>query len=148
MKQQIISIKSAEFAFCRYSIALMVWLAIILEMKELILIVFVIVLLSAILTVKYAPMILLWRYSFGLIFKSKDEVLNVKAMRFAHLLATVISGICLLFLYFVNPFIGWCFVWFLAIMKTISAFGFCPASKLYVCMTSGGCCAITRKHDR
>lgn len=147
MKQQIVSIKSAEFAFCRYAVALLVWLAIIFASKELVLVVFVILLLSAILTVKYAPMILLWRYTFGQIFKSKDEVLNVKAMRFAYIIGTVISGICLIFLYFVNPIIGWGLVWFLAIMKTISAFGFCPASKLYVCMLDGGCCALTnRKH--
>ena len=148
MKQQIISIRSSEFAFCRYFVALLVWLAIFFSSKELILIVFIILLLSAIFTVKYAPMILLWRYTFGLFFKSKEEILNVKAMRFAHSLGTIISGICVMLLYFGNPFIGWCFVWFLAIMKTISAFGFCPASKVYVCMSNGGCCAFTKKHDR
>lgn len=145
MKQQIISIKKAEFVFCRYFVALLVWLAIILSSKEIILVVFVILLLSAILTVKYAPMILLWRYTFGFLFKSEEEVLNVKAMRFAHSLGTIISGICLIFLYFVNPVIGWGLVWFLAIMKTISALGFCPASKVYVCMLDGGCCALSKK---
>lgn len=148
MEQQIVSIKSAEFAFCRYGVALLVWLAIVLTSKEIVLAVFVILLLSAIMTVKYAPMILIWRYTFGQIIKSKDEVLNLKAMRFAHSIGTFLSGICLLFLYFGNPIIGWGFVWFLAIMKTISAFGFCPASKLYVCMLSGGCCALSgpKKH--
>jgi len=145
--QQIASIKTAEFAFCRYAVALLVWLAIIFASKELVLLVFVILLLSAIVTVKYAPMILIWRYTFGQIFKSKDEIVNVKAMRFAHSIGAVIAGVCLLFLYIVNPLIGWWFTWFLAIMKTISALGFCPASKLYVCMLSGGCCAITnRRH--
>jgi len=148
MAQQITSVKSAEFAFCRYGVAVMAWLAIVLLSKEIVLAIFIIMLLSAILTVKYAPMILIWRYTFGLIFKSKDEVLNVKAMRFAHGMGSFISGICVLFLYLGNPMIGWGFTWFLAIMKTISAFGFCPASKVYVCMTSGGCCAITKKHDR
>lgn len=147
MKQQIISVKSAEFMFCRYFVALLVWSAIIFSSKGLILTVFIILLLSAILTVKYAPMILLWRYTFGFLIKSKEEVLNVKAMRFAHSLGTIISGLCVAFLYFGNPSIGWGLVWFLAIMKTISAFGFCPASKVYVCMSNGGCCALTKKHD-
>jgi len=142
---QIISVKKSEFAFCRYFVAALVWLAIIFASKTIIVIVFVILLLSAILTIKYAPMILLWRYTFGLVFKSTDEVLNVKAMRFAHSLGTIITGVCLLFLYFGNPAIGWGLVWFLAIMKTISAFGFCPASKVYVCMSNGGCCALTKK---
>jgi hypothetical protein len=148
MEQQITSIKSAEFMFCRYFVALLVWSAIIFSSKLLVLVVFIILVSSAILTVKYAPMILFWRYTFGLVFKSKDEVLNVKAMRFAHSLGSIISGICVILLYFGNPAIGWGFVWFLAIMKTISAFGFCPASKVYVCMSNGGCCALTKKHDR
>ena len=148
MEQKIASIKTAEFAFCRYFVALLVWLAIILNSRGIIVVVFLILLLSAILTVRYAPMILLWRYTFGRLIKSKDEVLNVKAMRFAHSLGSIISGICVILLYLGNPAIGWGFVWFLAIMKTISALGFCPASKVYVCMSNGGCCALTKKHDR
>ena len=147
MKQQMVSIKKGEFAFCRYFVALLVWLAIIFGSKTLVLLVFVILLLSAIFTVNYAPMILLWIYTFGLLFKSGDEILNVKAMRFAHSLGTIIAGICVVLLYFGNSAVGWYFVWFLGIMKIISAFGFCPASKVYVCMSNGGCCALTKKHD-
>lgn len=145
MKQQITSIKSAEFLFCRVGLMVLVWLAFIFQIKEIILLSFVILLLSAIFTVKYAPMILIWRYTFGLFIKSKDEILNVKAMRFAHSLGTIIAGICVLLLYFGSQTIGWGFVLFFAIMKTISAIGFCPASKLYVCMSNGSCCALSRK---
>lgn len=145
MKQQITSIKSAEFLFCRIGVMILVWLAFFLKIKELVLLSFFILLLSAIFTVKYAPMILIWRYTFGLFIKSKDEILNVKAMRFAHSLGTIIAGICVMLLYFGNQTIGWGFVLFFAIMKTISALGFCPASKLYVCMSSGTCCAFSRK---
>jgi len=145
MKQQITSVKSAEFAFCRYVVALLVWAALIFRIKWIILLVFFILLLSAIFSVKYAPLIVLWRYTFGTMFKSKDEVLNVRAMRFAHSLGTILAGICLLFLYFGNQMVGWGFVAFFAIMKTISALGFCPASKVYVCMSNGTCCAFSRK---
>lgn len=145
MKQQITSIESAGFAFCRYGVAILVWVAFIFRIKWLVGLVFVILLLSALLTVKYAPMIVIWRYTFGKLFKSRTEILNVKAMRFAHSLGTVISGICLLFLYFGSPLVGWIILGFLAVMKTISAFGFCPASKVYVCMSNGSCCAFSRK---
>jgi hypothetical protein len=30
------------------------------------------------------------------------------------------------------------------LLKTITAAGYCPASKLFVCMKNGGCCALTR----
>lgn len=147
MKQQIATVKKAEFLFCRLFVAFLVWLAIVIASKELVLAVFVILLTSAILTVKRAPMIILWRYTFGRFIRSTDEVLNVKAMRFAHGLGSFLSGLCVIFLYFINPVIGWGLVWFLAIMKTISAFGFCPASKVYVCATSGGCCSLTGKKN-
>ncbi len=145
MKQQITKIKSTEFLFCRIGVMILVWVALIVKSKELILLSFVILLLSALFTVKYAPMILIWRYTFGLFIKSKDEILNVKAMRFAHSLGTIIAGICVLLLYFGNQTVGWGFVLFFAVMKTISALGFCPASKVYVCMSNGTCCAFSRK---
>ena len=145
MKQQITSVKSGEFAFCRIGIMILVWIALIFHNVSLIWFVFVVLLLSAVLTVKYAPMIVLWRYTLGLVFKSKDEVLNVKAMRFAHIMGTILAGICLWLIYYGNLRVAWGFVAFFAIMKTISALGFCPASKAYVCMSNGNCCAFSRK---
>lgn len=145
MKQKITSIKKAEFAFCRIGVMIIVWLAFIFKIKELVFLSFIILFLSALFSVKYAPMIVLWRYSFGLLFSSKEEILNVNAMRFAHTLGTILAGICTLFLYFGNENTGWVIVLFFAILKTISAFGFCPASKLYNCMSSGTCCAFSRK---
>lgn len=138
-------VESAGFAFCRYGVMIIVWLAFIFRIKELVLLTFIILLFSAIFTVKYAPMVVIWRYSLGLIIKGKKEVLNVKAMRFAHMLGSVLSGACVILLYSGLDYAGWILTGILAIMKTISALGFCPASKLYVCMSSGGCCAISRK---
>ncbi len=138
-------ISSGEFAFCRIGIMILVWIAFIFKIGSIIWFVFLVLLLSALFTVKYAPMIILWRYSFGRIFKSKNEILNVKAMRFAHVMGTILAGICILLLHFGNQSFAWGFVAFFAIMKTISALGFCPASKVYVCMSNGTCCAFSRK---
>ena len=78
---------------------------------------------------------------------SKKEVLNEKAMRFAHSLGTVLSGICVLLIYSPYEFVGWIVVGLFAILKIISAIGFCPASRLYTCATNsnGTCCAFLRK---
>ena len=127
--------------------AIIVWCALIFKIKWLVVLSFVILALSAILTIKHAPMIVLWRYTLGRIFNSKTEILNVKAMRFAHGAGTILSAICVYLLYFGNEYAGWILVGFFAILKTISAFGFCPASKLYVCMSNGGCCAFSRKFN-
>jgi len=69
-------------------------------------------------------------------------------MKFAHGLGTIFSLIIVLFLYFIHLKTGWILVAIFAILKTISAFGYCPASKIYSCMKKGGCCSISRKLNK
>jgi hypothetical protein len=143
-KEKLASVSSGGFAFCRWGIMLLVWVAFALKIKELILLTFIIMLLSVLLTVKYAPMIKIWDWTLGVFIKTNTDVLNVKAMKFAHGAGSVLSGICVLLLY-LNVGFAWWFVLFFAIMKSISALGFCPASKVYTCMSNGTCCAFSRK---
>jgi hypothetical protein len=140
-----VEIRSDAFAFCRYGLMVLVWLGFFLRLEWLILVVFVILALSALFSVRFAPMILLYEYTVGKFVQSRTEKLGVGGMRFAHILGTVFSGLAVLFLYFWNVKIGWVITFFLAIMKTISAFGLCPAYKVYNCMKSGGCCSFTKK---
>lgn len=140
-----VKIRSDAFAFCRYGIMLMVWSAFIFKIEWLVLLTFAILAISAIFTVQYAPMILLYNNTAGLLFKGKTENLGIGGMRFAHILGSIFSGIAILFLYIWSSKIGWIIVLFLAIMKTISAIGLCPAYKVYNCMKSGGCCSLTKK---
>jgi len=144
-KYKPVSVSVAGFAFCRYTIAVLVWLSLIFQIKWLLVIVFLILALSALLKIQKAPMILLYKYTIGKIVKSKDEILNEHAMKFAHTMGTILSLICLLFLYFINVNVGWVLVFVFAVLKTISAFGMCPASKLYECMGNDSCCAFMKK---
>ncbi|MFA6088407.1 MAG: DUF4395 family protein [Candidatus Woesearchaeota archaeon] len=141
----LVDIRSDAFAFCRYGVMIIVWLALLLQLKWLVLLSFGILLLSAIFGIGYAPMILIYTNTIGLFFKFKTEKLGVSGMRFAHTLGSIFAGIAVLCLYFWNTKVGWVIVIFLAIMKTISAIGLCPAYKLYNCIKSGGCCSFTRK---
>lgn len=138
-------VRSDAFAFCRYTIMLLSWIAFIFRLKWLVVLIFAILVLSAILGVSYAPMIVLYNYSLGLFFKYNTEKLGINGMRFAHALGSILAGLAVLFLYFWDVRIGWAITLLLAIMKTISAIGLCPAYKLYNCMKSGGCCSITKK---
>jgi hypothetical protein len=147
-KYKPVSVPNSAFVFCRLSLAILVWLSLILQNKLILVFVFAIFLLSAALKVKKAPMILLYSYTVNKIIKSKDVILNEHAMRFAHLTGSVLSLICLILLYFVNERAGWIAVFLFALLKSISAFGFCPASKLYECSTSTNCCAFMKKHVR
>ena len=142
---KIVSVPKGAFIFCRYSVAIFIWLAFILKIRWLVILVFVILALSAILKVRKAPMILIYSWTINKIFKSKEELLSEKGMRFAHTLGATFSLIALIFLYFGNVQVGWIIVFVLAILKTISAFGFCPASKLYSCATNGSCCAFVKR---
>ncbi len=144
-KYKPVSVSKAGFAFCRYTIAILVWLSFIFQITWILLLVFLILAFSALLKVQKAPLILFYKYTIGKIIKSEDEILNENAMRFAHTMGTVLCLICLLFLYFINAKIGWALVLIFAILKTVSAFGMCPASKLYECMGNDSCCAFIKK---
>ncbi|MEI7621210.1 MAG: DUF4395 family protein [Candidatus Moraniibacteriota bacterium] len=147
-KYKPVAISSGAFIFCRLSLAILVWIAFIFHSKTVLILVFVIFLLSAIFKIKKAPMILLYNYTLGKLIKSREEILNEKAMFFAHTVGSVFSLICLFLLYFVNERVGWAAVFIFALLKSISAFGFCPASKLYECSTNDSCCAFAKKYVR
>jgi hypothetical protein len=127
------------FVFCRYSVATLVWVALLFRSAWVLGAVFAILALSAALKVQNSPMVWLWSGTFGRVVPSEEVILGVNAMRFAHtsgaVLALVAAG---------SPF-AWPFVAVFAALKTTSALGWCPAYKLYGCMAKGGCCALTGK---
>jgi hypothetical protein len=146
-KSSLVSISNGAFGFCRYGVMILAWLVIIFRLKWLMIIIFAILFLSYLFKVKRAPMILVYTYTINKIFPSKEKILDENAMRFAHGLGSIISFFAVLFLYLNEP-TGYVFAWIFAIVKTISAIGFCPASKAYSCMTSGTCCAFARKFNK
>lgn len=99
--------------------------------------------LSAILRVDRSPMVLLYRKTLGMLYPPVSfEFMDVTAMRFAHGSGAVL-GSCVLAVMAFHPRAGWVSLACFCVLKTISAFGFCPASKLFVCLRKGGCCALT-----
>jgi hypothetical protein len=147
IKNKMVSVSNAGFAFCRYSVAMLIWLSLLIKIKWLLAVIFVVMFFSAILKVKRAPLIVLFGLTLGKLFESQQEILDEKAMRFAHIFGSIFSLICLILLYFVNERVGWIAVLIFAIAKTVSALGFCPAAKLYGCTTGGQCCAFLKKND-
>ena len=139
-----VTIQSGAFLFCRVGITVLLWLAWALRSVELLALVCVVLALSAALGGDRAPMILLYSWTIGRFFPGKTNTLDRTAMRFAHLLGTLWSAACIVIIVSLHARIGWGVTFLLAIVKTISAFGFCPASKLYLCVT-GGCCPLSRK---
>lgn len=142
---KLVSVSYVAFLFCRISLATLLWISFIFQLKWLVCIVFLIFLFSAILKVGRAPMILLYSCTFDLILPSKKVMLDENAMRFVHFLGAFMAFITLVLLYFIYAPVGWGFLFFFAILKTVSALGYCPASKLYSCALSNGkCCSILK----
>lgn len=143
-----VAISKGAFAFCRYSIAIMIWCALLFQAKGFVVGAFVILLFSYILKVQRAPLVFLYTVTIDKIIPSSKELVDEKGIRFAHLVGTIFSGLCCLFLFYIHPLTGWILTFLLAILKTSAAFGFCSALKLYTCMTGGNCCRVGRKIRR
>jgi hypothetical protein len=141
-----VAISKEAFIFCRYSIAVLIWISLILRLKWLLIVVLIFFLLSVWLKVKRSPFIWLYEHTMGRLRPLKEEWLNERSMRFAHLMGAILSFICLVLLYGVNDRAGWIAVFIFALLKSVSAAGFCPAGKLYECATNDSCCAFIKKH--
>lgn len=137
-------IPRSAFHFCRISLTLLLWLALLLNSVSLVAIVFALLLASAILKVPRAPMIWIYQATVLKIWPTERyEFLDVSAMRFAHGMGATLA-LAVLVTMILSPDRGWRFLLLFCLIKTISAFGYCPASKLFACMRKGGCCALTR----
>lgn len=137
-----VTITTGSFAFCRYTVAVLAWLSLILQSKLLLVILFVIMLLSYLLKVGRAPLIVLYRQTVDRIRPSAPVVVDEKGIRFAHAVGAGFSLLCLVVLQWGSPLAGWILTGCLAILKTSAAFGFCSALKLYNCWTGGSCCRV------
>ena len=149
-KYQMAIVPKKGFAFCRYTIALLLWLTVILMffgIKWMIFIPFGIMLLSGILTVKRAPLIMLYKVLFDRKGKGETDVLNVSSIRFSHFVGSFFCLIIILFLYVFNiNIVAYIFLGILTVLQTIAAAGYCSAQKLYECLVLGkNCCNLGKK---
>ena len=147
---QMAIVPKKAFAFCRFSISILFWVTSILlffGIRWMIFVPFIIMLLSGILTVKRAPLIVLYKVLFDRNGKGETDVLNVNSIRFSHYVGATFSLIVILFLYvFKVDIVAYIFVGILTLLQTIAAFGYCSAQKLYECLVLGkNCCNLGRK---
>lgn len=147
---QMAIVPKKAFVFCRFTICILFWITSILlffDIKWMIFIPFIIMLLSGILTVKKAPLILLYKVLFDRNGKGETEVLNVNSIRFSHYVGSTFSLIVILFIYiFKINIVAYIFVGILTFLQTIAAFGFCSAQKLYECLVLGkNCCNLGKR---
>ena len=147
---QMAIVPKKAFAFCRFRLCILFWVTSILlffNIRWMIFVPFIIMLLSGILTVKRAPLIVLYKLLFDRNGKGETDVLNVNSIRFSHYVGATFSLIVILFLYvFKVDIVAYIFVGILTILQTIAAFGYCSAQKLYECLILGkNCCNLGKR---
>ena len=139
-----VTVQRGAFIFCRTSLAVLIWLALLLREPAIVVATAAILAASAALTVSRAPMILLYSWTVGRFWSGGFEVLDERAMRFAHGVGALMTGICAVLLY-ASPRAGYITLVIVALFKTAGACGFCSGVKLYGCATNEDCCAFLAK---
>ena len=79
-----VMISEGGFAFCRYTVATLVWLGILLQNKWFIVAVTLIMLASALLKVQRAPLIWIYKVTVDRIKPSPQIAVDEKGIRFGH----------------------------------------------------------------
>ncbi|HWP95460.1 MAG TPA: DUF4395 family protein [Syntrophomonadaceae bacterium] len=137
-----VEVPNASFNFCKFTISILLWVSLILQSKLLVTIILGLLVLSAILKVRNAPLVFLYTHTLNRIFPSPPIILDENAVRFTHIVGAAFATNAVVFLYFIHPLTGWIITGVLAALKTSGAFGLCGAMKLYSCMNNpdGQCC--------
>ncbi len=135
-----VTVQHGAFIFCRTSLAALLWVAFLARLPGLVVVAAAILAASAALGVGRAPLILLYTRTAGRVWPGGFDVLDERAMRFAHALGMLMTAAAAaLILYRPGPGYVWLFI--VAVAKTAGACGFCSGVKLYGCVTNDECCA-------
>lgn len=144
-----VSVPRNAFRFCRWSMAALIWVGVLLHSQPLVGICAGVMALSALLTVSRAPMVMLYSCTFNRLFPSPMVVLDETGMRMAHSVAAIALTVPLLMVHYGEGNLvatGWRWLFYVALFKTAGALGFCPASRMFTCMLGGGsCCGIFKR---
>jgi hypothetical protein len=136
-----VAVSRGGFRFCRWAVAIVLWLALLLRSAELLLAATAILALNALVGVGRAPLILAWDHTVGRLFPSAEESLVESSMRFAHILGALAGACALALILGKTPELGWTLLLWFAAFKTAGAMGFCLISRLYtVAVQRGDCC--------
>lgn len=137
-----VTISKGSFAFCRATVAILLWFGIIFQSVLLVALVFAIMVASAALRVRRAPLIVLYERTVDRIRPSEGVVVDEIGIFVSHVTGAVFGALCLALLLFASPLVGWIVTAIFALLQTSAACGFCSALKLYNCMAGGNCCRI------
>lgn len=143
---EMVRVNRQSVAFCKYTIAGLLWLAVLLSNIYLVGLVFLILLVSGFAGVQRAPLVALFDRTGARWMKVEEVYINRYSMQFAHFFG---AGFCVLIFLaygFLPPAVWLVLAVVLALLQTIASFGYCSAQKLYECVVcNSNCCRFGKK---
>lgn len=142
-----VSISSGGFNFCKYGVAALLLIALVVPYPiRVALVAFdsLALLIASKVGVDKSPMVRVYELTLGRWITTKPVMLDKKGMKFAHALGAGLTTFTLALL-LLSPKIGYMALVLTALLKIISALGHCSALKLYGCLYSETCCQSIKK---
>lgn len=143
---KMVEINKQSIAFCKYTIATLLWLGIAFYHPAPFALVAIIVFVSAITGVHRSPLVVLFDKAVIPHIDAKCDYINMMSMRFAHKVATVFSILCIICLLYAPQWGFYTIAIMFAVLQSIASFGYCSAAKLYECVVcNSNCCRVGKK---
>ncbi len=143
---RMVTVRRQSVTFCKYTVAGLLWLAVITANIVPVYIVLAVLLVSALTGVHRAPLVVLYDLTFAKFTPTSELYVNLHSVRFAHLFGSVICILSLAACYLIGPAAGFVTAAVLAVLQTVAALGYCSAQKIYECVICGsGCCRFGKK---
>ena len=138
MANYLIKVNKNAMIFCRVVFAIILWIAFFLKFEWLVILSMFLMLFNVLLTLQFAPLIILYnKFLSRFEKKRKTELINIALIQIIHFIVFLVHLVAFVFIHFFNLKIGFIIIFFLALSKTIGALGFCPISKITNCAVSG-----------
>jgi hypothetical protein len=146
---KMVKVYRQSVAFCKYVIAGLLWLAIILRSPVPVFIVLAVMAVSALTGVERAPLVVFYNKAFAKRFHSDEEYINMYSMRFAHLVGVSFCIAALFSFYLISPLVALVLTVIQAVLQSIASLGYCSAQKLYECVVcNSNCCRFGKRIRR
>lgn len=143
---KMVKVFRQSVVFCKYGIAGLLWLAVILRSIIPVYIALAILVASALLGVNRAPLVVLFNKTFARRIHADEEYINMHSMRFAHIVGAVFCALSIVSYHLNALLLALILTIFLAILQSIASLGYCSAQKLYECVVcNSNCCRFGKK---
>jgi protein-S-isoprenylcysteine O-methyltransferase Ste14 len=126
-------INSWALRACRVTTVVLLLVALYFQISWLVILIFILMLSSTIFSISRSPIIIAYEYIFARIGVTKEEMVDVNAIRFAQGLGSLLLLCAIILLYTSHhPFVGWVLVSIVLISTAFGSLGYCLGAYIYL----------------